>query len=35
MLGLMGVQVVRWDKGGIEQLQNILFYMGKRLRIIS
>jgi len=29
ILGLVGVQVVKWDKGGIEQPHNILFLYGK------
>jgi len=35
ILGLVGVQMVKWDKGGIEQPHSILFYMEKGLRIIS
>jgi hypothetical protein len=34
MLGLVGVQVVRWDRGDYEQPHDILFYMEKGLRII-
>ena len=34
-LGSVGVQVVKRDKGGIEQSHSLLFYMGKGLRIIS
>ena len=35
ILRLVGVQVVKGDKVGIEQPHNIPLYMGKGLRIIS
>jgi hypothetical protein len=35
MLGLVRVHVVRWDRGIYEQSHDILYYMGKVLRIIS